>query len=204
MPEKPQRKGRKYHHGDLRAALLKAGIEELGVKGYDGFTLRGVAKRAGVSHAAPAHHFRDTNALLTALTALAAERFASAMRERQAEANREPRAQLIAAGLGYVDFALANPALFKLMFGAERPDTDDPEVVRHATDAFEILLGIVEGVREADPLADDAGRLDVAATWSIVHGIANLLIAGRLRFLQPQLDRDRDGTLARLIDRALP
>jgi AcrR family transcriptional regulator len=204
MQEKPKRKGSRYHHGDLRAALLKAGIDELAAKGYEGFTLRGVAKRAAVSHAAPAHHFRDTNALLTALTALAAERFSAAMRERQAKASKEPRAQLIAAGHGYIDFALANPALFKLMFGSERSDSDDPDVVRHATDAFVLLVGSVAAVRESDPLASDSGRLDVAAAWSIVHGIANLLIAGRLRFLEPQLEKDRDGTLAQLIDRTLP
>jgi hypothetical protein len=126
------------------------------------------------------------------------------MRERQASSSKQPRAQRVAAGHGYIDFALANPALFKLMFGAESPDTDDPDVVRYLTDAFVLLVDSVAAVREAEPLASDAGRLDVAAAWSIVHGIANLLIAGRLRFLQPQLEEDRDGTLARLIDRSLP
>lgn len=193
-----------YHHGDLRQALLRAAEDELVEKGVEGFKLRGVAKRAGVSHAAPAHHFKDTAAMLTALAAVAAERLLVSIRARQADAGPTPRARFLAAGTGYVAFALENPALFKLMFGSERPDSDDPDLVRHADAAFENLVECIAGVRGSDPRWSDAGRLDIAATWSTVHGIAHLLIAGRMRFLRPMLEADRDGTLAALIGRALP
>ncbi|MGE0500434.1 MAG: TetR/AcrR family transcriptional regulator [Rhizobiaceae bacterium] len=195
---------RRYHHGDLRAALLSAGEAELAARGVEGFTLRGVAKRAGVSHAAPAHHFRDTAALLTALATQAARELTASMLERQGTAARDPRSQLVAAGLGYVDFALAKPALFKLLFGSERPDAGDPEMVHHATASFDVLLTAVGAVRQAGPHGLDDDSLDVAAAWSIVHGVATLLLAGRLKFLGPRLEADREGTLRRMIERAVP
>lgn len=193
-----------YHHGDLRKALLQAAEQELTEKGIEAFSLRGVAKRAGVSHAAPAHHFKDTSALLTALAAEAAERFYTAMKNRQAKAAPDPHAQFIASGLGYIDFAVNNPGLFKLMFGSERPHSDDPELVRHATNGFMVLVKDVADMTKRNPLENDDGRIDVAAAWSIVHGIANLLVAGRGFVLKPLMDRDRDATLARLVDRATP
>src|SRR6478609_8578950 len=98
MPSHP--KAGAYHHGDLRKALLDAAEAELAEKGLEGFTLRGCAKRAGVSHAAPAHHFKDANALLTALAAVGHERFVAAMRKRQSEATGQ-RGRFVASGLGY-------------------------------------------------------------------------------------------------------
>lgn len=193
-----------YHHGDLRQALLAAAEAELSEKGVEAFTLRGVAKRAGVSHAAPAHHFKDTGALLTALAATAFERFAEVMRQRLRLAPDDARSRHVACGLGYIDFALANPALFKLMFGSQRPNAGDPELSRHGDEAFRILVDAVEGVCHADPLASEAGMTDIAASWAIVHGIATLLIAGRMPFLEPLFARDRDAVLSRLIGRALP
>ena len=101
---------RSYHHGDLRAALLAAAEVELTEKGVEAFSLRSVAKRAGVSHAAPAHHFGDARGLLTALAVEGFRRFLATQHRREALAAPDPRAQLVAAGLGYVDFALAYPA----------------------------------------------------------------------------------------------
>ena len=193
-----------YHHGDLRKALIEAAEAELAEKGIEGFALRGVAKRAGVSHAAPAHHFADTNALLTALAALAFQRLADSMSGRQSKAADDPRAQFIASGLGYLDFALSNPALFKLMFGSQRPNSTDAELISYGSRAFKILVDAIAAVRERDPLADHAGLLDIAAAWGVVHGLANLLIADRMRFLQPALAANRDEALSEIIGRALP
>lgn len=198
----PPRKA--YHHGDLREALLKAAEAELTEKGFEGFSLRAVAKRAGVSHAAPAHHFRDTGDLLTALATIAAERLTNSMLDRHARAEKTPRAQFIASGIGYVEFALANPALFKLMFGSERPKSDDARLMHHASEAFNVLVGDVRAVVGYDPMESDEGRLAIAAAWSLVHGIANLLIADRLRFARPMLDRDFEATLTQLIERVAP
>lgn len=193
-----------YHHGDLRRALLVAAEAELIEKGIEGFTLRGVARRAGVSHAAPAHHFKDTAALLTALAAVAAERLTGTTTRRSKAAADDPRARFVAAGTGYIDFALENPALFMLLFGSGRPDSDDPDLVRHASAAFANLVDGIAAIGGKDPLADADGRIDVAAAWSLVHGAASLLIAGRMKFLRPALEADRDAVLARLVERIVP
>jgi AcrR family transcriptional regulator len=190
-----------YHHGDLRQALLTAAEAELAEKGVERFTLRGVAKRAGVSHAAPAHHFKDKDAMLTALAAVAAERFSRSLSDRQSRAMPDPRSQFVASGIGYVEFALKNPALFRLMFGSDRPDSDDPELNRHANDAFMNLVDGIAAISGGNPMESDEGLQDIAAAWSVVHGMANLLIAGRMAFIRPLLDADFDGTLEGIVGR---
>jgi AcrR family transcriptional regulator len=194
-----------YHHGDLREALLAAAEEELDEKGVEGFTLRGCAKRAGVSHAAPAHHFKDAEGLLTALAAVGFARFTAAMTARQSAAPAEPRERLIALGLGYIDFAISEPALFRLMFASGRPDFDDPELQQIAMNSLGQLMQGVGAVRgSADP-GDKAAMLDVAAAWSMVHGIADLALSGRMKFMdEPGLGADPDATYRNLIERILP
>ena len=177
-PKKP------YHHGGLREALLEAAEQELTEKGVEGFTLRGVAKRAGVSHAAPAHHFRDTGELLTALAAVGAQRFLSRLQEREAAAGDDPRARLVATGRAYIEFALANPALFGLMFGSKRPDFDEPSFSVPASQSFRMLVDGVAALRGDDPLASREGRAAVMSAWSLVHGFASLAIAGRVAFIR--------------------
>jgi AcrR family transcriptional regulator len=194
-----------YHHGDLREALLAAAEAELKEKGVEGFTLRGCAKRAGVSHAAPAHHFKDTDGLLTALAAVGFFRFTTAMMARQSAAPADPRERLIALGLGYIDFAISEPALFRLMFASGRPDFDDPELQQVAMNSLGQLVQGVGAVRgSADP-GDKAAMLDVAAAWSMVHGIADLALSGRMKFMdEPGLAADPDATYRNLIERILP
>jgi len=201
-PARPRKAA--YHHGDLREALLRAAEQELTEKGFEGFSLRAVAKRAGVSHAAPAHHFRDTDALLTALCVIAAGRLTDSMLRRHAMADASPRAQFVASGVGYVEFALANPALFKLMFGSERPDTANRELKLKAEGAFAVLVGDVAGILGGSPMENDRGRQAIAAAWSLVHGIATLLIAGRLGFIRQQLADDFDRTLEAMIGAVAP
>jgi AcrR family transcriptional regulator len=146
MDETP--KESRYHHGDLRAALLQAGEAELAANGRLGFTLRGTAKRAGVSHAAPAHHFRDANALLAALAARGFRRLEAAMREAQANAPPDPRAQLIAAGVGYFRFGYNNPALLQLMFGPElNGDHGDAELQAASGASFDLLSRLSRPMR---------------------------------------------------------
>ncbi|PSJ63376.1 TetR family transcriptional regulator [Mesorhizobium ephedrae] len=200
------RRGRRprYHHGDLREALLAAAEQELVDKGIEGFTLRGAAKRAGVSHAAPAHHFRDTRDLLTALAAVAANRFYRSMKDRQENAEKTPRAQFVALGLGYVEFALASPALFGLMFGSKRPDYAAAELSKPASDAFRLLVDDIAALRDEDPLATPDGRADIAAAWALVHGLAELLIAGRLGFLKQDLEGDLECAILRVINHIVP
>jgi AcrR family transcriptional regulator len=194
-----------YHHGGLREALLAAAEEELKEKGVEGFTLRGCAKRAGVSHAAPAHHFRDAGALLTALAGVGFVRFMAAMEARRSAAPADPRERLVALGLGYIDFATSEPALFRLMFASNRPDFDDPELHRVASSSFGMLAEGVAAVRGVDPFEDPPAMLDVAAAWSMVHGIADLALSGQLKFLdEAGLADDLEATYRNLIERILP
>jgi AcrR family transcriptional regulator len=198
----PAPEPRRYHHGDLRGALLAAAESELAEKGVEGFSLRGVAKRAGVSHAAPAHHFRDTAGLLSALAAEGFTRFLAAQQAREAAAAPRPPDRAVAAGLGYVDFALAHPALFRLMFSSERPDFDDETLDAAARAAFRHLLELVADLRGSDDPDDPAALADVTALWAIVHGLADLMQASRI--LKPLSPTEREALADGVIRRCLP
>ncbi|TAG30193.1 MAG: TetR/AcrR family transcriptional regulator [Rhodobacterales bacterium] len=188
---------RPYHHGDLRAALLAAAEDELAERGMEGFSLRSVAKRAGVSHAAPAHHFGDAKGLLTALAAEGFRQFLAAQAAREAVAEPDPASQLIAAGLGYVDFALARPTLFRLLWQSERPDFADPDLGQAARAAYAHLVDQVTG-------AGGRNTADEAAVWAIAHGLADLLAAGRMMSVGSLPAEARDAMLVTIIRRALP
>jgi AcrR family transcriptional regulator len=192
-----------YHHGNLRAALLEAAEAELEVQGIEGFSLRGVAKRAGVSHAAPAHHFGDANGLLTDLAAEGYWRFVAAQEARQKNAPADGMSQLVAAGMGYIDFALAHPALFRLMFSSDRPDHEAPELSAAGAEAFDRLVGAIQRVRGVDPLKDKKAMLSVMAAWAIAHGLADLLVAGRMKFLLTLRKSEREAALAQLLRQSL-
>jgi AcrR family transcriptional regulator len=170
-----------YHHGDLRAALLRAGEAELAEAGVERFSLRAVARRVGVSHSAPAHHFGDARGLVTALAAEGFRRFLAAMQARQAEAEGEDAVALLtASGLGYVDFAQASPTLFRLMFASERVKGESEELREAAEAAYAHLVADVARLRGAPPEGDPEGMAEVAAAWSLSHGFAELLVSGRL------------------------
>ena len=166
---------RPYHHGDLRAALLAAAADEIGASGTAGLSLRALARRAGVSHAAPAHHFGDKRGLFTAL---AAEGFRM-LHTRTADALSRPDA-LVTTGQRYVEFALDFPAHFQVMWDTPLLNPLDEDLVRERTTAFEVLyqaLRIATGVTEpADVLAQGA------AAWAVVHGIATLWLSGNLPY----------------------
>ena len=188
---------RPYHHGDLRAALLAAAEAELEERGVEAFSLRQVAKRAGVSHAAPAHHFGDAQGLLTALAAEGFRQFLAAQAAREALAAPDPHDQLVAAGLGYVDFALARPALFRLLWQSARPDFGDAELGQAARAAFQHLVDQVMAAG-GDSTADEA------AAWAVAHGLADLLASGRLATLGSMTPEARDAVIGAIIRRVLP
>jgi AcrR family transcriptional regulator len=186
-----------YHHGDLRAALLVAAEAELAEAGIEAFSLRQVARRAGVSHAAPAHHFGDVQGLLTALAAEGYRRFLATQAAHEARAAPDARAQLVAAGCGYVDFAIGRPALFRLLFGSSRPDYGDVHLQAAAEAAYAHLVAQVAAAGGRD-------MTDIAAVWATAHGVADLIATGRLKPFD-QLSRDaRDAAVAAIIARSLP
>jgi AcrR family transcriptional regulator len=199
-PEAPRRASPapRYHHGDLRAALLRAAEDELTERGAEGFSLRGVARRVGVSHAAPAHHFADTGALLAALAAEGFRRFLATQRAHQARADADPRAQLLAVGAGYIAFAAAHPALFRLMFASDRPHRDDPDLTQAACAAFDHLAASVAAIGTTGTAPAQA---DLVAAWAMAHGLADLLNAGQLDTLLPAARRD--AAIAEILGRCL-
>lgn len=196
MTQADTQEARPYHHGDLRTALIAAAEAELSEAGIEGFSLRSVARRAGVSHAAPKHHFGDAAGLLSALAAEGFRRFLAMQNAREAAAPADPRSQLLAAGLGYIDFALARPALFRLMFGSAKPDFAASDLREAGRAAYSHLRAQVE--------ACGGGEHDIAAAWSVTHGLSDLLMSGRLTEISSLPPPDRDAALAAIIDRTLP
>ena len=195
-----------YHHGDLASELLRAAEAEISENGIESFSLRALAKRAGVSHGAPAHHFKDVRGLLTALAAVGYERFVEAQNKRQRSAKSDPKSQLVASGMGYIDFAVENPALFRLMFSSEGPDRTNDEFNLAAISAFDKLVANIKGLVGSDPYVDPTAMMDVMASWAIVHGLADLMISGRTE--RPmgfgRMSRaERDAAITDLILRAI-
>ncbi|WP_435203948.1 TetR/AcrR family transcriptional regulator [Micromonospora sp. bgisy143] len=158
---------RAYHHGDLRRALLDAALEAIGEVGPAALSLRDLARRAGVSHAAPAHHFGDKAGLLTALATQGFDRLAQALVAAGDD--------LLAAGVAYVDFAVAHRAYFEVMFRPELHRPDDPELTAARERAGSALRSGVA----ARAASGDIGR-DSLAAWSIAHGFATLWLSGAL------------------------
>lgn len=168
-----------YHHGDLRKALLEAGEAELSESGLAGFSLRRVAARAGVSHSAPAHHFGDLAGLIDALAARGFALLLSLMEHRQKSAASDPHERLICSGLGYLDFAVAHPALFRLVFGTPMQDGASDDLCAAAGQSYAHLAAAVAALPNASP--DDASlRAEVLGYWSQAHGFAELLLSGHI------------------------
>lgn len=199
-PKKPS-----YHHGDLREALLNAAEAEIGAEGIESFSLRRVAKRAAVSHAAPAHHFRDASGLLTALAAVGYRRFVDAQKKREAIAQTgDAMARLLASGLGLIDFAQSHPALFRLIFSSKRLDYADADLHSASRAAFTHLCDNVHAVTGAHPYDNAAAMLDAVALWSAAHGLADLLISGQLMPMQKLSKAERETAIISILERALP
>ena len=161
MPTRP------YHHGDLRPALLRAAVEAIGQAGPATTSLREVARRAGVSHAAAAYHFGDKAGLLTAVAAQGYRLLAEELRGA-----RDAGRGFLEVGVAYVRFAVRHRAHFEVMYRPELYRPEDPQI-RQARAATAVLL-----YGTASP---DAGQLAAgAAAWSLVHGLATLWLNGNL------------------------
>ena len=163
-----------YHHGDLRTSLITAGLEIIEEMGPDAFSLRAAARRAGVSPAAPAHHFRDTRGLLTAIATVGIVEFGNAL-EQASGADRE--ATIRAQCHAYLHFALKRPGLFRLMWRKDMLDNDNPDHIAAARRAFAICdTAVRPGAGPAQPGAPELAS--TIACWSLVHGFVSLVIDG--------------------------
>lgn len=176
-------RGQPYHHGDLHEALLLAAKRVADRDGLEGLTLRAVAREAGVSHAAPAHHFGDITGLLSELAAIGFRKFREAMSEAAAKAHAGGISEGEARAKAYVGFAHENPCMFKLMFRAEKLDYQRPMLHEASVQAFANLAKAVGAKRHEEVLPDHltlAQAADIARLWSMVHGFAMLYLDGRL------------------------
>lgn len=170
-----------YHHGNLRETLLESAIRLIAEVGPAAFTLREVARRAGVSHNAPYRHFHDKDDLLAAVATEGYNELTAAMTAAAAK-ETNPRDQLKQAGLAYVSFALRRPEHFTVMFEAPPSKQQRPDAEEARKRAFATLLGLVEQCQNKKQLPP-GNTLDFALlAWTWVHGIAKLAITGRLPY----------------------
>lgn len=168
----------RYHHGDLRRALVEAALELLAEGGTEAMGLRELARRVGVSAAAPYRHFRDRQALIQAVAAAGFEQFDAEV--CGAKDGVLPEDQFATMAEAYVHFALKNPRLYRLMFSSELGKFEDPELRRAADAAYASLA--VAAARE-DP--DAPGEAAISA-WAFVHGLSMLLLDGQLLGVTPE------------------
>lgn len=172
---------RPYHHGNLKQALLDAALTLISEVGPQAFTLREVARRAGVSHNAPYRHFRDKDELLAVVAVQGFERLTAAMKRSAARGSTaEERFRL--CGRGYLSFALRWPQHFLVMFDLPSSRDKYPEYAGAGDEAFTTLLTSIVECQEAGVLsAGDPEPLALMA-WSMVHGIAKLASSRHLPF----------------------
>lgn len=170
---------RSYHHGNLKASLIEAGVAALAHTDAEALSLRQLAKEVGVSANAAYRHFDDKDALLTAMAAEGFRRFALAQAGSvQGLAQAEDR--LKASGRAYVAFAQAHPALYRLMFQRMDQVMADPALMAHGNGGgMAVLLEATSSLVGA-PMDDERVRVAAAASWSLVHGLSALAQGGQL------------------------
>ena len=176
---------RPYHHGDLRRAIVKAALEILSETQGVEFSLRELARRAGVSHNAPYKHFADKRELLAAVSAAGFEMLTKRMARANAEGG-DARAQLFAMLRAYIDQGVGNPALYRLMFGGYLTGTDHGRPAIELAEAEKtkaLLASVIVAGALGRPIPDTprnerkiAGA--ILACWSLIHGLTLLLVDG--------------------------
>ena len=192
-----------YHHGHLRRALLDAAVEAITESGPAALSLRDLARRAGVSHAAPTHHFGDKAGLLTALAAEGFDLLGAALRAASADGD-----SFLEVGVAYVHFAVRHRAHFEVMFRPDLYYVDDAELVAARARSSAILYGGIAAAASAGNAAPaeppDSSRLvreAGLAAWSLVHGFTTLWLSGAL---PADLGDDPDAAARAILRRSPP
>jgi len=174
-------KQKSYHHGNLRESLLRAAISLIAEVGPTAFTLREVARRAGVSHNAPYRHFDSKEDLLAAVAAEGYRELTGAMRLAAAKQSRAVD-RLKHAGLAYIEFALQRPEHFMVMFDAPMAGEHGRSEDREAKEAFTTLVELVNASQQGKQLPEGDPLQFALLAWTMVHGVAKLAITGRLPY----------------------
>jgi AcrR family transcriptional regulator len=175
MPEKT------YHHGDLKNALIAAGIEILAQEGAHALSLRKVAQKAGVSHAAPYAHFADKQALIAAISTAGYQKVQARVERVLHEDGNDPVQLLVRTGWEYVQFALTEPEHFKITFsGVVEKEKDYPALVEAAQKSFGLLTQVVAKCQEAGVLRPGPTDLTAVSVWGAIHGFVTLSLEGQV------------------------
>jgi AcrR family transcriptional regulator len=193
-----RQRGKPYHHGALRSALIEASTELAREGGPDRVILREAARAAGVSHSAAYRHFADREALLAEVSLRARNELAAEMR-RRVNRTKDPRKRLRAVGIAYVEFALTQPGLFRTAFTSHPATfrTDDRDrSPSDSADPFEILGQVLDEAQGAGLLDPQRRPGAEIAAWSPVHGLAGLLLDGPL----PKTEADIKFSLRQVLD----
>ncbi|MFN8528822.1 MAG: TetR/AcrR family transcriptional regulator [Anaerolineae bacterium] len=169
-----------YHHGDLKNALIRAGIDILSKDGIQALSLRSVAKRAGVSHAAPYAHFSDKQALVAAIAAEGYSKLYAHLAAAQ-HPQAEPLTRLIEAAHAYLHFALNEPDHFKITFaGVVEAEKNYPEYVEQSQRCFGLVLALVADCQASGLFPGRDIQLVTVSIWSCIHGFVQLLLNNQL------------------------
>jgi AcrR family transcriptional regulator len=169
-----------YHHGDLRAALVDAGIELLEAEGLDAVTVRAAARKVGVSHAAPARHFPTATSFLAAIATIGYRRLGAALAD--AAVGLDAVAGFRNMGRAYVSFAVADPHWYRAIFDASLADkAEHAELQEASADAFDILRNAIAATINAGAVRNDDVEFLALTVWSTVHGLATLIIDDQLK-----------------------
>ena len=200
-----------YHHGDLRRALLDSAEEILADTGLQGLTMRACARRAGVSHAAPKHHFGDLCGLQTAVAELGYERLLSALRAGLESVAGDLDEEFYAVTVAYVRFAQAYPEHFRIMFRADLLGVEVNEPPPTIRDTFVELTNVILRQRGDHTLGDHRGTIinsddlldDVLIGWCNIHGYAHLRIEGQLAMVPAEAEDKHLRRLSRRLAHAI-
>jgi len=195
-----------YHHGDLKEALLSAAESVLDDHGLQGFTLRACARRAGVSHAAPKHHFGDVRGLLTEVAARGFQQLTRRLKTKLRAAGDDLDAQFVATAEAYVGFAEAHPEHFRIMFRSDLVDMQSPSLMSAALATFTEMTNVIRrqrgepeiGAESLDACMTSAQLInDILIGWSHIHGYAHLKLEGQLAMIPKAAQKDMLATAAR-------
>jgi len=174
-------KKKTYHHGDLKNALIKAGVEILAKDGVSGLSLRKVALKAGVSHSAPYSHFVDKQALIAAISTEGFRQLYERINAVAEKYKAKPEKQLIEAAWAYTQFAMDDSDRFKVMFsGILEKEKEYPEFVTESQRNFQLVKMIVEANQASGSLRSGASELVALSAWGIIHGFVMLLLEGQI------------------------
>jgi AcrR family transcriptional regulator len=171
-----------YHHGDLRNALIQAGLELLAEGGAQKLDLRKVARRAGVSHAAPYRHFADRQALIAAINEEGFHWLAERIQSTLREVPDEPFEQLLGVARVYVHFAQENPWLMREMFSGLTIERETFESLQTASKTvYRLYAEVVRRGQESGKIVDGDPAALAGVLWSVLHGLAMLIIENQMR-----------------------